>query len=96
MRRRQSQNISEILEEVIKLQHLDKKLNEKRLLNSWEDVVGVAINKYCGEKYIKNKVLYVKLSSAVLRNELMLSRQQLVDNLNKYIGAKVIVDIRFN
>lgn len=96
MRRRESQNVGEVLKDVFKLQHLDKKLNERKLLNAWEEVVGVAINKYCSSKFIKNKVLYVKLSSAVLRNELMMSREKLMDNLNKHVGVDVIVDIRFN
>ncbi len=95
MRRRESQNLSDVIKELVKLQKLDVKINEKNLLNSWESVVGIAINKYCESKYIKNKVLYVKLSSSVLRNELMMSRQKLVENLNNYIGLEVIKDIRF-
>jgi len=95
MRRRQTQPLGEIIQELLKLQHLDRKLNETRLLDSWVGVVGGAISKYTSDLYIKNKVLYVKISSAVLRNELLMSRQILVDSLNKNVGAEVITDIRF-
>lgn len=95
MRRRQTQCLGEVVNELLKTQHLDKKLNEKKLLNGWVEVVGVAIGKYTTEKYLKNKVLYVKLSSSVLRNELLMSREQLVKSLNKYVGAEVITDIKF-
>lgn len=95
MRRRQSQSLGDVLKELLKVQHLDKKLNEKKLLNSWEAVVGAPIAKYTTEKFLKNKVLHIKLSSSVLRNELMMSRQHLVDSLNNFVGAEVIVDIRF-
>ncbi len=96
MRRKQTISIGDAIAEVLKLQRLDKKLHETRLLDSWQDVLGPAIAKYTENKYIKNKVLYVKLSSSVLRNELMMSRTQLLDALNKKVGAEVISDIKFN
>lgn len=96
MRRKQTQQLGEVLSEFLKIQKLDGRLNETRLLEVWPDVLGAAINKYTGEKYIKNKVLYVKISSAVLRNELMMSREQLCNSLNARVGAQVITDIRFS
>lgn len=96
MRRKQTILLGEAIAEVIKLQRLDKKLYETRLLDSWQEVLGPAIAKYTENKYIKNKVLYVKLSSSVLRNELMMSRTQLLDALNKKVGAEVISDIKFS
>ncbi len=95
MRRRNAQALGDVIKELLKLQRLDKKLNEKELLLSWDKVVGPAIAKYTIEKYLKNKVLFVKLSSSVLRSELMMSRQHLVDSLNRQVGVEVINDIRF-
>ena len=45
--------------------------------------------------YIKNQILYVHLTSSVLRQELMMGRDLLVKNLNKQVGAQVIVNIIF-
>lgn len=95
MRRQQTQMLGDVIKEFLKLQHLDGRLNETRLLEVWPEVLGSAICKYTGERYIKNKVLYVKITSSVLRNELMMSRQQLCDSLNSRVGAEVITDIRF-
>jgi predicted nucleic acid-binding Zn ribbon protein len=95
MRRRNTQLIGEVIQDLLKSQQLDKRLNQTRLLSSWDKVVGANIAKYCGEKYVKNKVLFVKISSAVLRSELMLSRKHLIDCLNNEVGDEVITDIRF-
>jgi predicted nucleic acid-binding Zn ribbon protein len=95
MRRKQTQTLGDVLREVLQLQKLDGKLNETRLLEAWPEVLGAAITKYTSERYIKNKVLYVKISSSVLRSELLMSRQQLVDSLNARVGVEVIKDIRF-
>lgn len=56
---------------------------------------GEAIARYTTNIYIKNQVLFVHLSSSVLRQELMMSRQLLIRNLNSQVGAQVIVNIIF-
>jgi predicted nucleic acid-binding Zn ribbon protein len=95
MRRRETQSLAAILDEILKTQHLDVKLNEVRLLKSWEDVLGSNIAAYTSNKYIKNKTLFVHIRSSVLRNELLMSRQRLIELLNKSVGAEVIKDIVF-
>ena len=59
------------------------------------DVVGPVISRYTTNLYIKNQILYVHLSSSVLREELMMGRDMLVRNLNQQVGAQVIVNIIF-
>ena len=70
-------------------------MNEYRLIQSWNEVVGPAIARYTGDMYIKNQILYVHLTSSVLRQELMMGRELLVKNLNNKVGAQVIVNIIF-
>lgn len=47
------------------------------------------------ELYIRNQILYVHLTSAALRQELMMGRDLLVRNLNRHVGAQVITNIIF-
>jgi hypothetical protein len=51
--------------------------------------------KYTSDLFIRNEVLYVHVSSSVLRQELMMGRDLLVRNLNAQVGAKVIRNIIF-
>ncbi len=74
---------------------LETPLNEKRLIDAWKEVLGPAIASYTTDLFIKNQILYVHLTSAVLREELMMGRELLVKNLNRYVGATVIVNIIF-
>ena len=53
------------------------------------------IASYTSQLYIKNETLYVHLTSAPLRQELMMGRELLVRNLNKHVGATVIRNIIF-
>ena len=59
-------------------------------------MVGPAMARYTSNLYIKNQTLHVHLTSAVLRQELMMARELLVKNLNRQVGAQVIIDIHFH
>ena len=68
---------------------------EQRLINSWAEILGPTIASYTRELYIRNQILYVHLTSAALRQELMMGRDLLVRNLNRHVGAQVITNIIF-
>ncbi len=95
MRRKDTQPLSAVLNEILKNQQLDGKLSEVRLLKAWDNVLGKNINAYIKEKYIRNNVLFVQVNSAVLRSELSMARQQLIETLNNSVGNTVITDIVF-
>ncbi|MDR3339697.1 MAG: DUF721 domain-containing protein [Candidatus Symbiothrix sp.] len=91
MKRINTQQIGKALDEFFEQNPaLADKLAETRLLNSWRIVLGQSVARYTDNIYIKNKTLFVKLSSSVLKNELMLCREQLIKNLNREAGREVI------
>ncbi len=93
MRRSRTISIAEALKDYIKEMNLGPKLNEIGLVNSWEEVVGKAIASRTSKVYIRDKILYVHLRSSVVRNELLMLRQALLEKLNEKAGAEVIKDI---
>ncbi|NDW13724.1 DUF721 domain-containing protein [Bacteroides sp. 214] len=95
MRRSKAESIGLLIQKFLRQESLEGPLNEKRLIDSWSTVLGPAIASYTKELYIKNQTLYVHLSSAALRQELMMGRELLVRNLNKEVGATVITNIVF-
>lgn len=95
MRRNNAEQIGDVIRIFLRQNALEAPLNEYRLVQAWQDVVGPAIYKYTSNLYIKNQTLYVHLTSSVLRQELMMGRALLVKNLNNHVGAQVIVDIVF-
>lgn len=95
MRRNNAEQIGEMIRKFFRQHGLESPLNEYRLVQAWKEVVGPAVAKYTSNLYIKNQILYVHLTSAVLRQELMMGRDILVRNLNEKVGAQVIVNIIF-
>ena len=66
------------------------KLAEVRLLDSWKTVLGPAVSRYTDQIFIKKRTLYVRLTSSVLKSELMMCREQLITKLNNEAGRNVI------
>ena len=69
---------------------------ETQLMQYWQHSMNSAIARYTSSLSIRNRTLYVKLTSSVLKNELMLMREQLLTNLNHEVGRKVIDQIVFS
>lgn len=93
MRRSKTISLAEALKDYIREMNLEGKLNEVEIINSWEEIVGKAISSRTSKIYIKDHVLYVHLNSSVVRNELLMLRQALMEKINGRIGEMVIKDI---
>lgn len=96
MRRTNSEPVSQVLMRFLRENGLETPLNQHRLLEAWPEVMGEGITRYTGNLYIRNQTLHVKILSAVLRQQLMMSRTALVRRLNEHINAQVITDIMFD
>jgi predicted nucleic acid-binding Zn ribbon protein len=93
MRRSKTISLAEAMKDYIREMNLEGKLNEIGIINSWEETVGKAIASRTSRVYIKDQVLYVHLTSSVVRNELLMLRQELKEKINGKAGSEVIKDI---
>lgn len=93
MKHRKTEKLGDVLRRSLRENGLETPLNEQRILAVWPRVMGPMIASYTRQVFIKNQTLYVNLSSAPLRQELMMQRKRLVNSLNQAVGAQVITDI---
>lgn len=94
MFRRQVRSLSEVLHQLLREEGLETPLNEKRLVDVWDEVVGPTVVKYTAEKFVKNHTLFVKIQNPALRQDLSMMRSQLVRRLNAAVGGGVITEVR--
>lgn len=95
MERRKTIHISEIIQEILNKSNLKGRLDETTISQKWEEVVGRPIAQYTKNVYVSKGILYVNVTSSVVRNELMMSRTTLIEQLNAITGNKTITDIIF-
>lgn len=93
MRSRDAESVGALVMRLLRNEGLETPLNERRLVNSWTQVLGPEIAAYTKNVYIRNQVLYVELASSVLRQELLMGKRRLMQCLNDSVGAQVITDI---
>ena len=93
MKKNNTENVGGVILQFLRDTGLETPLNEHRLIQAWGTVLGPAVSKYTKELRIYNQVLFVTVSSAAMRNELMMRRTELVSRLNSHVGAQVITQI---
>ena len=69
---------------------LEEKLAEVRAVRAWEELLGKTVARYTKNLHVKNKTLFVSLSSSIVRNEIMMIRDELIKRLNEKAGRKII------
>ena len=96
MRYSNDQSIGSAIKEFLQAYRLDQKMNEKKLIHSWEKIVGKMIAHHTRDLAIRNKILFVRIDSSALKNELSYQKEKIMNSLNEEVNAKVIEDIVFN
>nr|WP_321222770.1 DUF721 domain-containing protein [uncultured Psychroserpens sp.] len=82
--------ISDILKEFVEANKLQSGLDKVDVREAWAKMMGNGVNNYTTDVSLDRDVLYVALSSSVLREELSYGKQKIVDMLNESIGKKVV------
>ena len=95
MFKRDVKSLSDLLQTVLRKEGFETPLLQRRLVASWDTVVGPTISRYTGDKFIKNQTLFVKINNPALRQDLSMMRQKLVQRLNSQVGSFIISDIKF-
>lgn len=94
MFKREVKSINDILQQFLRKEGLETPLQQKRLIDAWDSVAGPMVARYTQEKFIKNQILFVKITNPALRQDLSMMRQQLIRRLNEVVGSSVISDVR--
>ncbi|MDP1744336.1 MAG: DUF721 domain-containing protein [Bacteroidota bacterium] len=93
MSKHNEHSLKDAIQLLLKTYKLDDRLAERRLIGSWESVMGSMIAKHTTDIYIKHQQLFVTLDSAALRNELSLAKSKIVKMLNDEVGKSVINEV---
>lgn len=94
MFKKNAQTLGDALSDFFKEnESLRTKLAEYRATSGWREVLGEGVSHYTKNVYLKHGVLYVQLTSAVLRAELLMNKDALINKLNAHANSTVIKDI---
>lgn len=87
--------LKEGLQNLVRAYQLGGKLSEVTLVASWERVMGKAVALKTKEVYISKGKLFVRLTSAPLKNELVMAKTRVLELLNQAAGEQVVSEVVF-
>jgi predicted nucleic acid-binding Zn ribbon protein len=93
MKKHQTQLLKDVLQEFIHNEGLEGKLLETRVLMLWDELLGLTVSRVTRKKYISHRKLFVQLDSSIVRQQLFMMRNEIVEKLNQQAGEKVIDEL---
>lgn len=90
MKRTQTRRIGDILEEFFKRPYVARKIAEGRLPEFWREVAGEYVASVTNEVRLERGILYISVSSSVVRNDLFYRRDQLAELINSRAGVQLV------
>ncbi|PVX50166.1 DciA family protein [Hallella colorans] len=94
MFKRDVKSLGDVLQHYLRKEGLETPLLQMRVVDAWPKIVGESVNGYTAERFIKNQVLFVKVTNPALRQNLSMMHTQLTKRLNEMVGTSVITDVR--
>jgi predicted nucleic acid-binding Zn ribbon protein len=91
-----NQPLGNLLREFLRTYGLEDRVNESKVFHAWNTLFGQLVARHTKSLKIKDKVLYVRIDSSALRNELLFAREKIITAINNEVGANVINDLVIN
>ncbi|WP_197464110.1 DUF721 domain-containing protein [Rufibacter sp. DG15C] len=95
MRKADTISLKDSIEAMLRAYKLNGKLSEVQLVASWEKIMGRAISMKTQEVFVRNRKLFVRLTSAPLKHELNMAKAKVLTLINAEVGESVIDDVVF-
>lgn len=89
------QPLKDEIKALLKAYRIQGKMNEVFIVASWEKIMGKAIALKTKELYFKDNKLFVQLTSAPLKHELIMSKTKVIELINTEVGETVIEEVVF-
>lgn len=90
-----TQSFKDAFGQFLKEEHLDQKFQQKRLIESWERIMGRPIASRTTKMFFKGKTLFVELSSASLKDELNRSTEIVLSRIRENSEKMIVDQVKF-
>jgi hypothetical protein len=87
-------SLGNAMQEFLQKNKLQQGINAENIKETWFKVLPNITN-YTTHIELKRNTLYVALSSAIVREEMQLRKQEIIDMLNTDFGTRLVYDIKF-
>ena len=88
--------LKNLINTFLKKNKLDKGLLNIEVKKAWFDLMNNGVANYTSDVSLRNKTLYIKLSSAALKEELSYGKEKLIKLINEKLEDDIVEKIVLN
>ena len=85
--------IKNIIENFVEQKSISDGIFNVKVQKAWENAVEKKILDYTKEIYVKGEVLYIKVSNPILKQEILYSKQKVINLINRELEKDLIKKI---
>ena len=89
-------SVKNVIDKILLNKKLNNGLLEIKIKDAWKNVMGKNVNTYTTNIKLNKQIIFVKLSSAPLKNELVYRSDTIIKLLNNELGQERIKKIKFH
>ena len=94
-RKSEAAPLKSLMNDLFKSYHIKQKFDQTKLVTSWEQIMGKTIAGHTKKLFVKDRTLFVKLSSAPLKQELTYNKAKVIGLVNAEFEDAVIDNVIF-
>lgn len=95
MRKANDKSIKEAIEQMMQVYKIKRKFDETGIIAHWPNIVGKAVASRTKEIFVLDKKLFLRIESSVIKNELMVVRNQIIERINNEANTVLIEEVVF-
>lgn len=80
---------------MLQVYKLRRRFDETSLIAAWPEMMGSAVANRTKEMFIRDRKLFIRIESSVIKNEMVMIRSQILEKMNERAGSKVLDEIIF-
>ena len=88
-------SVKDAFEQMLQVYKIKRRYDETGVKASWPNLVGAAVANRTKEIYVYDKKLFLRIESSVIKNELLLMRDQIIKKINEEAKGVLVEDIIF-
>jgi predicted nucleic acid-binding Zn ribbon protein len=94
-RKKDATPLADAFQDLLKSYRLEDTFQEKLLLASWPTLMGKTIADRTSNLYIKDKKLFVKITSGPVKKELQLNKSKVIALIEAEVGKGIVDEVVF-
>lgn len=95
MRSSNDKSLKDAIAQMLQVYKIKRRYDETAVIAGWPDIVGKPVANRTKELFIRDKKLFLRIESSVVKNELMLMRSQIIDKINEEAKDIIVEELIF-